>query len=115
MKDQELNVKALPTFPEAHCTGEVGVIRVDERWERNGQQLIGPLSKLILMTQPHEPSWLHAAAAVTGWTVVRVFAFQSALSGFRLTGGLNGESEKGLTDAALYGLLHKLARKTNRQ
>jgi hypothetical protein len=76
--------------------------------------MIGPLSKLILNQQPPEDHWVQAAAKVTGWHVVRVFAFQSALSGFRIVGGKNLESQKGITDATLYGLMFKLARKTHR-
>jgi hypothetical protein len=117
MNAKELNVRELPTFPNVQLTGELGIVfsRENQRWERNGQQLIGPLSKLILDAQPPAESWIAAASHVTGWGELRVFAFQTALSAFRITGGFNASdaTNKGVTDAALYGLLYKLARKTN--
>jgi len=111
---KELNVQELSTFPLVHLTGELGIVRSKGRWERNGQQLLSPLSRLILQHQPNVEHWVQAASQVTGWHVVRVFAFQSALSGFRIVGGKNLESQKGITDANLYGLMFKLARKTHR-
>ena len=116
----ELNVRDLPTYPTVHLTGELGIRRTQNGWERNGQQAMGPLSKLILDQQPREISWVAAAAAVTGWTLVRVFAFQIALGQKQVVftvgrgGGKGHGTEKGSADAALYGLLYKLARKTNR-
>jgi hypothetical protein len=114
MSEKELNVQELPTYPLAHFTGELGIARLKGRWERNGQQLLGPLSRLILQYQPNEEHWIKAAAIVTGWHVLRVFAFQSAMSGIRILGGKSLESQKGITDAALYDLMFKLARKTHR-
>lgn len=116
MNGKELNVRELPTFPQVHLTAELGIGFSQERqcWERNGQQLLGPLSKLVLDAQPSAETWITAASAVTGWGEVRVFAFQTALSAFRIRGGLHAETQKGVSDAALYGLLYKLARKTNR-
>jgi hypothetical protein len=108
---RELNVKELPTYPVVQLTAELGVRYMDGRWERFGQQLIGPLSRLILLYQPAEKSFIGAACAVTGWAPIRVFAFQAALSQFRISVGETSESSKGVTDAALYSLLYKLARK----
>lgn len=107
---KELNVRDLPTFPSVRLTGELGIAWQDGRWERNGQQLIGPISKLILEAQPQMTSWMTAAISITGWTPMRVLAFQSALSYVRLTFGLSGEGKKGHSDATLYRLLYKMAR-----
>ena len=108
---RELNVKELPTYPVVQLTSELGVRYMDGRWERYGQQLIGPISRMILQYQPAEKSFIGAACAVTGWTPIRVFSFQTALSQIRMTLGDNSEASKGIADASLYSLLYKLARK----
>jgi len=108
----ELNVRDLPTYPSVRLTGEIGISRIDGVWERDGQQFLGPLSKLILDQQPDTATWISAACCVTGWSPIRVLAFQTTLSHINVKWSTY-ESEKGVTDAALYGLLHKLARKTN--
>ncbi len=116
MNGKELNVQELPTYPVVQLTAEIGVIfsQESQRWERNGQQLLGPLSKLILDSQPTAESWIAAAAQVTGWDEIRVFAFQTALSTFRITGGLHAATQKGVSDASIYRLLYKLARSRHR-
>jgi len=115
MSVKELSVNDLPTYPQAQLTGELGVVRVGGRWERNGQQMIGPLSRLILDHQPDEAYWVQAAMSVTGWSVLRVFAFQSVLglNGWHTRGGISHDAQKGLTDATLYHLLFKLARRAH--
>lgn len=107
---KELNVRDLPTYPSVRLTGELGIAWQDGRWERNGQQLIGPISKLILDQQPDARSWMTAAIRVTGWTSRRLLAFQSALAYVRLSVGLSQEGQKGNSDAAIYRLLYKMAR-----
>jgi hypothetical protein len=111
---RELNVKDLSTFPEVALTGELGIVWVGTRWERDGQQLLGPLSHRILREQPDTSHWIQAACLVTGWTPLRVFAFQVSLSRINLFVGKRDEAKKGCIDANLYGLLYKLARKTDR-
>jgi hypothetical protein len=111
---KEWNVKELPTANEGVIpTGEFGVAWVDGRWERNGQKLLCPLSRMILQYQPRCTSWMEAAAAVTGWTLARTFAFKMTMGKvpLRVT---SVEATKGHTDAILYDLLHKLSRKTHR-
>lgn len=107
---KELSVKDLPTFPNVKLTGELGIAWQDGRWERNGQQLIGPISKLILEAQPDARAWMTAAIKVTGWTSRRVLAFQSALAYVRLNVGLSQEGQKGNSDATIYRLLYKMAK-----
>lgn len=109
---KELNVSELPSFPQAQYTGEIGVHSVDGVWERNGQQLLCPLSRLILDRNPPHKSWLRAASFVTGWTMVRTFAFKSAMSGLSIAPGkgTTDDATKGIVDSKLYRLLHKLAR-----
>lgn len=107
---KELNVTDLPTYPIVQLTAELGIKYMEGRWERYGQQLLGPISRLILQHQPMETSFIGAACAVTGWTPIRVFSFQTALSQIRMELGANGESSKGITDASLYRLLYKLTR-----
>ena len=109
---REYNVKELPmesVFP----TGEIGVEYVEKRWERNGQHLLCPLCKMILRKQPASSNWITAAALSVGWTVERTLAFKLALGNAKITGKTN-ETRKGITDANLYRLLHKLARKVHR-
>lgn len=112
---KEYNVKELPT-DGVYATGEIGVLWMDGRWERNGQRLLCPLSKLILQHQPQVTSWLQAAAVVTGWTQARAFAFKMKMGRAPITTGkgTNGETIKGVTDATLYDLLFKLSRKMHR-
>ena len=111
----ELTVQQLPKYPEVALTGELGITRTDDRWERNGQQLIGPISKLILQHQPHEASWISAAISVTGWPMERIFAFQLRLSRVPVTiKGSYFDIQKGLTDATIYSLLWKMARAKHR-
>lgn len=111
---KELNIKELPTFPQAHPTGEIGVRYEEGRWERNGQQIMCPLSRLILTQQPNTKHWIQAAALVTGWTPHRCFAFKCAMGSLTVV-LLGKEVKKGKDDAALYGLLHKLSRKSHRE
>lgn len=109
---KEYNVKELATegvFP----TGEIGVECANGRWHRNGQRLLCPLSKLILETQPFVSSWLRAAALSTGWTMGRTLAFKMQM-GHTTIRGTDADIQKGIQDAKLYDILHKLSRRTNR-
>jgi hypothetical protein len=96
-------------------TGEIGVSWVDGRWERNGQRVLCPVSKLILDMQPQTPSWIKAASMVLGWSLGRTLAFKLSLGHAPLVQkGSSHEANKGITDATLYRLMHKLARKSHR-
>lgn len=109
---KEYNVKELATegvFP----TGEIGVECVNDRWHRNGQRLLCPLSKLILQKQPCETSWLRAAALCTGWSPTRTMAFKMQMGRITIR-GTDAEAQKGVQDAKLYDILYKLSRRTNR-
>jgi hypothetical protein len=112
---REMNVKELPTEGVVP-TGEIGVSFMEGRWERNGQRMLCPLSKLILKEQPSIKSWLQAAAFVTGWTIARTFSFKMTMGRAPITmgRGTSNETRKGVTDANLYDLLFKLSRKTHR-
>lgn len=93
-------------------TGEIGVEWIDGRWERNGQRLLCPVSKMILDQQPQTPSWIKAASMVLGWSLARTLSFKLSLGRAPLSQkGSSHEANKGITDAQLYRLLHKLARK----
>lgn len=113
---REYNVKELPTAHDGVVpTGEIGVVWMEGRWERNGQRLLCPLSRLILRHQPKCMSWMQAAAQVTGWTLARTLAFKLTMGKAPLKiGAQNAEAAKGHTDAVLYDLLFKLSRKTYR-
>lgn len=110
---KELSVKDLPlerVFP----TGEIGVSYLDGRWERNGQHTLCPVSKMILDHQPESSSWIKAGAQVLGWSLGRVLAFKLSLGRAPLSQrGHSHEANKGITDAELYCLLHKLARRVH--
>jgi hypothetical protein len=108
-----MNVKELPTDGVVP-TGEIGVSWMEGRWERNGQRMLCPLSKLILRENPQIKSFLQAAAFVTGWTIARTMAFKMTMGRAPITGSSN-EAKKGITDAHLYDLLYKLSRKTHRE
>lgn len=95
-------------------TGEIGVEYAGGSWQRNGQRLLCPLSLLILQKQPSaSSSWLRAASMVTGWTLTRTMAFKLQM-GRMAVRGTDAEARKGVLDAKLYNLLHKLSRHTNR-
>jgi hypothetical protein len=114
---REYNVKELPTIHDGvFPTGEIGVGWIDGRWERNGQRLLCPLSRLILQKQPQATSWLKAAALATGWTLTRTFAFKLAMgkANLKLIKENHSEAAKGIQDATLYSLLYELSRKTHR-
>lgn len=114
MKGRELSIKDLPV-QGVHPTGEIGVTWIDGRWERNGQRLLCPLSKLILDQQPQTPSWIKAAAMVLGWSLGRTLAFKMSLGRAPLAQkGNSHEANKGITDAQLYCLLFRMARKVHR-
>ncbi len=111
---KEYNVNELDT--EGVCpTGEIGVEYIDQRWQRNGQRLLCPLSKLILQRQPCAGLWLRAAAMATGWSLVRTMAFKLSMSHITLSmeGKTDADTRKGIIDAKLYDLLFKLSRKTH--
>lgn len=111
---REYNVKELPT-EGVWPTGEVGIKWVDDRWERHGQNLLCPVSKMILDAQPRTPSWIKAGTLVLGWTLARVLSFKLSLGTVPLSQkGSSHEANKGITDAQLYRLLWKLARKVHR-
>jgi hypothetical protein len=113
---KELNVKELPTDGVVP-TGEIGVSWMEGRWERNGQRMLCPLSKLVLKENPSIKSFLQAAAFVTGWTIARTLTFKLTMGRapyFTLSKDSSNEARKGVTDAHLYDLLWKLSRKTHR-
>ncbi len=108
---KEYNVKELP-LQNVWPTGEIGIRWVDGRWERHGQNLLCPVSKMILDAQPNTPSWIKAASLVLGWSLGRVLAFKLSLGKAPLSQrGSSHEANKGITDAQLYNLLFQLARK----
>lgn len=112
---RELTIQDLPNYPDVAYTGELGIIWTGERWERNGQQLLGPISKLILEKQPVLGNWILAAVFVTGWSARRVFAFQMMLTGFSIALDQSSpDVKKGRMDGTLYRLLYKLARAKHR-
>lgn len=110
---KEYNVKELPV-QNVWPTGEIGISWIDGLWERNGQNLLCPISKLILEKQPQTPSWIKAASIVLGWSLGRTLAFKLSLGKAPLSQkGSSHEANKGITDAQLYNLLFKLARKVH--
>jgi hypothetical protein len=111
--NRELSIKDLPVHG-VHPTGEIGVSWMDGRWERDGQRLLCPISKLILDQQPQTSSWINAGAYVLGWSLGRTLAFKLALGRAPLSQkGNSYEASKGITDAQLYHLLYRLARKVH--
>jgi len=111
---REWTVKDLPVY-HVVPTGEIGVEYINGRWERNGQRLLCPVSRVLLEQQPRCGSWVKAASLVLGWSLARTLAFKLSMGHAPLSQkGNSSEAQKGIVDANLYGLLYKLARKIHR-
>jgi len=106
---KEYNVKELPV-DGVLPTGEIGIEYTNGRWERNGQRLLCPVCRVMLQRQPASENWTKAASLTLGWTIQRTLAFKLALGNATIKGNSH-EAKKGILDAQLYRLLHKLARK----